>query len=145
MQRLQILGVAGAVLLILGVFSPLAIHPQFGPMSMLSTGGGVAPGIILILLALGSIILTLVGRYRRLMFIAGLALLLIVLSLATFITNLRSAAADPKMAGRVAEVTFSWGWLVLVVGAASMMFAGWLGRNIPEPPRAEPPPPEVEE
>lgn len=128
LERLRYLGLSGALLLLVGVFSPLATHPEMGAIRMLSTSASFAAGVILIIMALGCAVLSLVGRYRRLLLTGGMSLVLVVLMFITLQRQLAGAANQPDIAAQVADVAISWGWVVLFIGSITLIVTGYLGR-----------------
>lgn len=126
----QMLGLAGSILLVIGVFSPIVSAPIMGNMNYIQNGRG--EGIIVLVLAATSFVLTLTKRYKGL-WLTGVGSLGVMLF--TFI-NIQSkmsqinADLGGQLAGNpfrgladmvVQSVQLQWGWAFLIIGAALLI------------------------
>jgi amino acid transporter len=122
----QILGLMGASLLFIGVFTPIIRYPVIGTMNTFQHTQWEGP--LILILAVISLFLSLTGRYNRLWFTGFLSLGVVAV---TFITiQIKLVALQEKMAMRLAgnpfrgladkavqSVQIQWGWALLVAGA----------------------------
>lgn len=136
MTERRTIAFVGAAMLIFGVFLPLFTVPFFGSVTYFENSRGAA--WLLIALALVAAALAGTGRTRYVAFV-GLAALGVMLG--TFIRararleQMRDELGDGlrgdllrAIADQAAEsVTPQWGWAVLVLGAAMLVFAGVAG------------------
>jgi hypothetical protein len=150
----RILGIVGAVLVLLGIFLPL-VTVSIGQAGMSqsvsffdSIKGGSWEGWVLLLLGIASIILAVLRKYRFLILTGVLTLGIVVLNYINMRSSLAKAMgqADAEMLKRMGvDVSTNWlGWLALIIGALILIAAGALGRNAPAPGAnwgAAPPPP----
>jgi hypothetical protein len=126
-------GLAGSLVLIVGVFAPIVQVPIAGSQNYFQNGQG--DGVIVLLIGGVSLLLTF-GRYFRALAATGLIALLIVgfafFSLQTRIADMKSQM-DAQLAGNpfrglgdamMANVQLQWGWGLLVVGAILLLIAG---------------------
>jgi hypothetical protein len=132
MSKKQITGLIGAALLFAGVFLPSVSMPFVDSMNYFQNGK--ADGAIIIILAVISVILVLTKKYKGLYFI-GLGSLGVMLF--TFFNfhvkqmerevdgNLFSGLADAK----VQTIQLQWGWVILIAGAALIIFAAAMKEN----------------
>jgi hypothetical protein len=114
MDKKRIFSMFGIVILLCGVFSPVLRVPEMGDVSYFLCGKG--DGTVVILLALISLLLSLKKNYKAL-WITGVACAgVIVFSYVDI--HARMAAGS---AGFADAYHFSWGWAVLLLGAASVL------------------------
>src|SRR5437879_3537973 len=127
-----ILGVAGSLSLILGVFSPLISVPIMGAFNYFQNGKG--DGVIVLILAVLSLVLSVRRKYRGLWFsgFATAALLAFTfinfqVRLAKMKSHLKAELADNPFAGfanlTVEAVQMQWGWAILIVGTLLILAA----------------------
>lgn len=119
------LGLIGSGLMAIGVFMPLVRLPFIGSINYLANGKG--NGIFILLLAITSVALIFMKKYRGL-YISG-CLSLAILSYTFFklqsaissAAQLQSELADNPFSGffnvAMESVQLEWGWIVLVCGA----------------------------
>ena len=136
MSESRTIAMIGAVLILLGVFMPLFTVPFFGSVTYFENSRAAA--WVLIALALAAAALAGTGRTRYVAF-AGLAALGVMVG--TYVRararleEMREGLGDGlrgdllrAIADRAADaVTPQWGWAVLVLGAAMLVFAGISG------------------
>jgi hypothetical protein len=128
----QKFGLAGSIVLFIGVFTPMVSLPIVGSMNFFNNGQG--DGVFVLLLAVISFVLTVRKQYRWL-WVTGL--LSLGLLLFTFVNvQMRISEAQSKMQSNLTgnpfkgiagaamqSVQIQWGWAVLVVGAALIIAA----------------------
>ena len=131
MSRLH-LGVGGAILLTIGVFAPLIRLPIIGDINYFQNGQG--DGVIILILAAASLVLTMAGRYKGLWFtgIASLALIgFTYVNLQSTVQEIR-VEMERDLAGNpfaglaelaMQSVQFQWAWALLVIGAVAILAA----------------------
>ena len=122
----QLLGIAGSAVLFLGTFMPIISVPIMGNVNYFQNGKG--DGVIIVVLAIISLLLSLKKEYKVLWGtgIASLALLgYTFFNLQSHLTQARSEMnsqlADNPFRGlgevMMQSVQLQWGWAVLVIGA----------------------------
>lgn len=132
MSNRQILGVCGALVLLLGVFSPIASIPLLGSLNYLHSGREAA-AFLLFLVAV-SLFLALLNRCGGLMFTGVAALTTLGYTFQRFQESLRefvSEAAEKGMDTPLDElaelaagsVQLQWGWAVLVIGSLLLVIS----------------------
>lgn len=135
MDKKQVLGLIGSIILFVGVFAPIVSFPIIGTMNYFKNGRG--DGTIIIGLALISFILTLTKQYKGLWFTGLGSLGIMAFTFINFqmrISQVRSGmqkelADNPfKGLGELAlqSVQLQWGWAFLVVGASLIIAAAAL-------------------
>jgi hypothetical protein len=125
MTNRQLLGILGSAILFIGVFMPMVKLPVVGDMNYFQNGRG--DGVIILVLAVISFLLVLIGWYRELWITSlGSAAVLAFtffnfqskMSQAT--TQLETELKDNPFRGladlAVQSVQLQWGWAVLVIG-----------------------------
>jgi hypothetical protein len=140
MDRRQVLGVAGAATLFVGVFLPIVSLPIVGGQNYFQNGRG--DGTILLVIAGVALLATLAKRFAWVS-IAGVASLLLLgytfVAFRARIAEMRATMdrdlADNPFKGigeaMMQSVQLQWGWAVLVVGALLVCAAG-LAKGTPE-------------
>ena len=132
MPTKSVLGILGSVLLFLGVFLPIISVPIVGGINYFRNGRG--DGVIILVLAVASLLITLRKTYRAL-WVTGFASLGILAF--TFIhLQVRMSQAKSQMESELADnpfrgiadiamesVQMQWGWAVLVIGAVLLIAA----------------------
>jgi hypothetical protein len=126
--RTQLLGLAGGLLLVIGCFSPVMSTPM-GMVTMMLAGNTL--GRILLIIAIVSLVLTIISKYRYLL-VTGLVSLGVVgyelYQFQTQIGQLKTGGAASAVAQTLAQsVQFSWGWIPLFLGALLLLLSGVLG------------------
>jgi len=148
MNPRQLLGIAGSAILFVGVFAPIVSVPFAGGLNYFQNGRG--DGTIILLLAVASLVLTLLKKYKGL-WLTGLGsaavLLFTFVMFQVRVSEMQSemnrqlvgnpfAGLAKSMAG---AVQLQWGWALLVVGAVLLICCAAMRdkREIcsaPEPP-----------
>ena len=124
-DRRQMLGLAGAALLIIGTFLPLVTMPIVGSLNYFLNGKG--DGIYVVGYGLLAILFTLIKRYKLLWIPALLAIAQLTFALINF--NQKLADATAMLEGNIfgqglaASVHLDWAWIVLYAGAALLVVA----------------------
>lgn len=129
----QILGLAGSLILFLGVFAPIVRAPIFGSISYFNNGTG--DGVVIIILAAISAYLTFSKNYFGLLIAGALSLavlgftfLMFRMRIASMIKEAQAASRDNPFASigesMLSTVQLDWGWGVLIVGASLLIAAG---------------------
>ena len=126
----RVVGLAGCVILALGVFVPIIKLPIVGSMNYFNNGSG--DGVFILGGAVVSLVLILANKYKAL-FVTSLASLgLLAYALFNFInqmaeikTQMAESLAGNPFAGlgdlAMQSVQLEWGWIVLIVGAVLLM------------------------
>lgn len=134
------LGILGAGLLILGAFAPIFNLPVVGSVTFFKNGS--EEGYALIGCAIASIVFLLKKRYAFLWATAlgasGLVALVFIifqLQMHQVRSSLDADLADNPFRGladaAVASVQLQWGWIVLILGCATLLFATYLKQRKP--------------
>lgn len=132
-KRKLTLALAGAALLVVGVFLPIVSMPMVGSVNYFANGRG--DGIIVIVLAAAAAALALTKRFKFVILVGLASLALVTFTLFRLISGLNSARAEMEksLAGNpfrglgdafLSSVQVQWGWLPLVVGSFLIMAAG---------------------
>jgi hypothetical protein len=132
------LGIAGSLTLFLGVFAPIVHVPIVGSQNFFQNGRG--DGVIILLLAFISLLLTVRRRFRGLLATGLITLALLAFTFLNFQSRLAQVRAEmeAKLAGNpfrgfgdamLGSVQLQWGWGVLIVGAVLLVLAGAGGRE----------------
>ena len=142
MELKQILGVAGSLLLFVGVFVPIISMPIIGSLNYFQNGKG--DGVIILVLALISLVLTLTRKYKALLITGLLSLAVMLFTFISFkmrINDMKNSLGDNPFAKGIADlalqtVQIQWGWAVLVIGAC-LIIAAAVVKNPSAYPAAE--------
>ena len=140
MDRRQVLGVAGAATLFVGVFLPIVSLPIVGAQNYFQNGRG--DGTILLFIAGVALLATLAKRFAWVSIAGIVSLALLAYTFIAFrsrIAEMRAAMdrdlADNPFKGigeaMMQSVQLQWGWAVLVVGALLLCAAG-VGKAAPD-------------
>jgi stage V sporulation protein K len=132
MESRQVVGLTGALVLFIGVFTPIVSIPTVGYINYIENEK--IDGVVILGLAIISFLLLLARTYRGLWFtgLASLGVLLFTfISLQIKIAELRNKLGveltgnrSPSIAEMVARsVQIQWGWPVLIIGAAFILWA----------------------
>jgi hypothetical protein len=128
-------GIVGAILLLLGVFMPAVSAPLFGSLNYFHFSEGTA--VVLIVVAVASVVLSVVRVYRG-VWASGILILALVsysfIRLQFALSDMRSAAvaeAQKNPFGGIAEafainVQPEWGWAILLLGVILVLASGVL-------------------
>lgn len=138
-EQWQLLGIAGGLLLIIGCFSPIMTTP-LGPVTIIFAGNTF--GMVLLFLAIVSLVLAILGRYRELLAtglaslgLIGYRLLEIWYELSKLQTQIdqfktegvfTNAFAQIVGQAMVKSIQLSWGWIPLFLGALMVVLPGAL-------------------
>jgi hypothetical protein len=120
------LGIAGSVVLFVGVFSPIISFPIIGHVNLFQNGSG--SGIVVLALAGVSFVLTLMRVFSGLWFTGLASLAIMGITFVNFQMGMAEAKSkmDADLQGNpfrgladaaVLATQFQWGWALLVVGA----------------------------
>jgi len=130
MNRKHQLGIAGSIILFVGVFMPIISVPIMGYTNYLQNGKG--DGTAVLVLAVLSFFLVVAKKYTAL-WLTGLASLVVIL---TSLVSVLSKISDAKqrMGSDLSDNPFKdlaniatqsiqlqWGWAVLIVGAGMLI------------------------
>lgn len=122
------LGLAGSILLLCGVFTPIISLPLVGNISLLSNGRDT--GIVILILAITSLSLVLSNKYKGLWFTSPLSIIAMFFTFTQFkdaINLLKEDASGNIFSGLVnMTVQFQWGWGVLISGAVLLLLSAGL-------------------
>lgn len=128
----KVIGFAGAGLLIVGLFVPIATLPFLGSVTMMSNGFNVVATILLVL-GLASGFLIWADRRDTVIWTGGSALLIVIYMFARLqwsMAEMQATMAE-KLDGNpfagvaqaaMASVGLQWGWLILAAGPALLVF-----------------------
>lgn len=133
MDRRQVLGVAGAATLFVGVFLPIVSLPIVGAQNYFQNGRG--DGTILLMIAGVAFLASLARRFAWVSIAGLISLLLLGYTFIAFRSRIAEmrAAMDRELADNpfkgigeamMQSVQLQWGWAVLVVGALLLCAAG---------------------
>jgi hypothetical protein len=146
----RILGIVGGVLLLIGVFCPLFGFDLMGvSQSVAYMGSGTTSweGLVMILMGIAGIALAVLRKYKLLLIPGVIALAVLAYDYLTYKSKMSDALAGADSSVREQmenAVSLKWGWIVLILGALTLIIAGATGRNLPAPGTnygAAPPPP----
>jgi hypothetical protein len=129
------LGLAGALVLFIGLFTPIIHVPIAGSINYFQNGHGA--GMLLLAFAIAAVVLVFTSRFRYLKWVGGLSLLvvcfalirlLVAISVAThYVANTRPGEGNPFVGlerAAVASIQVQWGWLLLIAGSLLILVAG---------------------
>lgn len=128
----QILGIAGSVVLFLGVFTPIVSVPIAGSFNYFRNGTG--DGVIIIILAAVSAILAFRQEFKGLVIAGALSLGMLAFTFINFhyrMNEARSAVDRSNPFSGISDamidmVQIEWGWAVLIFGSFMLIAAGLL-------------------
>lgn len=138
MEKSEMWGYGGVLLLIFGVFAPLITVPIAGTVNYIQNGTG--DGVFVLIFAVLSAIFVAGENYKALWGTGGatIALLLFTFfSLQSRISEMR-AEMQTELAGNpfrglgeamMQSVQMQWGWAMLGIGAVALLVAAKLGTN----------------
>jgi hypothetical protein len=127
-----LIGLAGSIILFIGIFTPIVSVPIIGTLNYFQNGKG--DGVIIMVLALVSVLLIIMGRYRGLWFTGIGSFGVLIFTFINFQVRMSQAKsamerdlADNPFRGlgelALQSVQLQWGWAILVVGAALVITA----------------------
>lgn len=105
--HLKLLGIAGSVLLITGTCTPIWSSYSMGPQAIPARGGG-----IVVVLALASILLIILGKFKLLWLTGVLSLMGVIVGLGTVSSNIHNISWEDALTLRFD----GWSWIVLTLG-----------------------------
>jgi len=123
MSTKQFLGIVGAVMVAIGVFAPLLTFPVIGNITYFTGGNIKGEGLILLVIAGASLIISLIKLYP-LLWLTGLAAIGMIGY--TFVKPLYevSKVTGVDFAAQIFKsLPFQWGIIVLSIGAVLIIFA----------------------
>lgn len=132
MDKKQVTGLIGSIVLFIGVFAPIVSVPIVGNMNYFQNGKG--DGTIVIVLAVISLILTLSKKYKGLWFTGLGSLGVMAFTFINFQMRMSEAKShmERELAGNpfreladlaIQSVQLQWGWALLIVGASLVIAA----------------------
>jgi hypothetical protein len=117
------LGLVGALLLIAGCFAPIAAAPGGAAIALVPAGS--IPARLILVAALTSVALVLLGRYRALLGTGAFAALMVLVEFFSYRDRLVTVpSAGPPADAIVASFAYEWGWALLACGPALLLLAG---------------------
>lgn len=122
----QLLGLIGSAVLFVGVFAPIVSIPIMGNMNYFQNGKG--DGTIVLVLAVISLILVLLKKFKGLWFTGLGSMAIMAFTFINFQINLANTRTqmETELAGNpfrgiadmaMQSVQIQWGWALLIVGA----------------------------
>lgn len=126
MKTKQLLGVIGSIILFIGVFTPIISLPLVGNLNYFQNGKG--DGTIILVLAVISLVMTLMMKYKSLLFTGLGSVAIMSLTFINFQMKLYDMKAEIEndLVGNpfsgladiaMQSIQLQWGWALLVVGA----------------------------
>jgi hypothetical protein len=143
----RILGIIGAVLIIVGLFMPIVSIFGINISYFESIKSGSGPdGFIFLGLGVISLILALINKTRLLIATGILTLGYVALSFIGYKSKMSEAtsSANSELSSQLSGlIHLQWGWAVLVLGGILLLVAGIMKKSGPDPIPAygAPPPP----
>ena len=134
----RILGIVGGVLLVIGVFCPIAEMSLQGTITSITFKGGVGgeswQATILIVIGVAGIALAALRRTKLVLFPGILALAILAYEYFNFKTIISkmvfvSRTADPRLQN---EFSMKWGWMVLLLGSLVLLSSAATRSDAPE-------------
>jgi hypothetical protein len=138
MKEPKNLALIGAAILFIGVFTPIVSVPIMGNINYFMNGRG--DGVVIVVLALAAGALALADKVRHVVWPGAVSLAMLALTFYMFEkrmgemrANMENELADNPFRG-IAEmatnsVQLQWGWAVLVLGSALLIYAGLAARK----------------
>ena len=124
----MVLGIVGSLILILGVFSPLVSHVSLGTVNYFKNGTG--DGVIILILAFISLLLSASRKYRGLWFTGLCSAACLCFTFVDFqrsMDKMKSELIAKHFVGLADRATdafqMQWGWAVLISGIALILVA----------------------
>ncbi|MDR1840861.1 MAG: zinc ribbon domain-containing protein [Holophagales bacterium] len=126
MSHRQLLGLIGSTVLFLGCFCPIISAPIVGSMNYFQNGKG--DGAIVLMLAVMSLALTLLGRYKILWFTALASAALLLHTFINFQRGMSVLAKESQSEpfaglaeGMAQTIQLQWGFALLVIGVVILI------------------------
>ena len=120
----MLLGIAGSLILVLGVFAPLIRLPTLGTMNYFGNGKG--DGVVFLILAVASLVLSVMRRHRGLWITGIISAALLLFGFIGFQDVVTHAEQKSAATGRPVDVQLEWGWALLIVGTLLIVIAAAL-------------------
>lgn len=138
------IGLAGVIILFVGVFLPIIHIPVAGDVNYFGNGQG--DGIFLLLAAALSLLTILRKRYFWLLPLGIGSASLLLFTLFSLLSKLHEARADMEAKlsdnpfkgiaeAAVSSISLQWGWAVLFIGAFALIVSGAIGARAEAVPR----------
>jgi hypothetical protein len=144
----RLLGIIGAILLIVGIFCPIVslFGISISYFDSFRMNSGAIDGFIIAGLGVISLIIALLNKNRILIVTGILALGVMAIDFFNFKSKMSAASsvADSELSTTLANaVQLQWGWIVLVLGGLLLIVAGIIKKSVPvaAPGYGMPPPP----
>ena len=126
----QLLGLIGSAVLFVGVFAPIVSIPIMGNMNYFQNGKG--DGVIVLVLAVISLILILLKKFKGLWFTGLGSMGVMVFTFINFQINLTNTRTqmETELVGNpfrgiadmaMQSVQIQWGWALLIIGAVLLI------------------------
>ena len=133
-SKQQLVGFAGGVILLLGVFLPIVSMPIAGSISVFSSGR--IDGYVLLGLAIVSLILAFINNIKSLRITGGVSLLIVVIDFIYLLYKLNSIKGDvsDKLKGNpfggmaeamINTVQIQYGWVFLFIGSLLLVYVAF--------------------
>ncbi len=132
LEKKKLMGFTGSIILFVGVFTPIVSIPIIGNVNYFQNGKG--DGVIVLILAVISFILTLTKKYKFL-WLTGLSSL-VALSITFIEFQVKMYKASSQLESELAEnpfkgladvamksVQLQWGWAIMIVGVGLIIAA----------------------
>ena len=137
-SKQQLVGLAGGVVLLLGIFLPIVSMPIAGSISVFSSGR--VDGYVLLGLTIISLILAFMNNLKPLRITGGISLLIVVIDFIYLLYTLNSIKGDmsDKLKGNpfggmaeamMSTVQIQYGWVFLFIGSLLLVYAAF-AKNI---------------
>jgi hypothetical protein len=134
MDKRQTIGLAGAAMLVIGVFVPLVSMPIVGSVTYFNNGKG--DGTVVLILAIISVLIVLVKKFPAL-WLTGLASLALIgytfMNIARALATMERELANNPFRG-LANAQMQWGWALLVIGSLLLLAAAATKERAVVPP-----------
>jgi hypothetical protein len=141
MERKQIFGLIGTILLFFGVFTPIVSVPILGNINYFNNGKG--DGAIILVLSIVSFILVLRQAYKGLLFTGLGSLAVLTFTFINFQAKMNDATnklnadlADNPFRGladtAINSFQLQWGWALLVIGSVLVITSSVIKNDIKE-------------
>lgn len=142
----RILGIIGAILLIVGIFCPIVsiLGINLSYFDSFRMESGAVDGLIIAGLGVISLVIALLNKTRILIVTGLLALGVMAIDFFNFKSKMSeaSSSANPELSSTLSNlVQLQWGWAVLLLGALLLIVAGILKKKVAAPPMAYGAPP----
>lgn len=133
-SKQQLVGLAGGVILLLGVFLPIVSMPIAGSISVFSSGR--VDGYILLVLAIISLILAFINNVKPLRITGGVSLLIVIVDFVYLLYTLNSIKGDvsDKLKGNpfggmadamMNTIQIQYGWVFLFIGSLLLVYVAF--------------------